>query len=313
MSEQNHKVHFICVDNNHQQQRIDNFLCRYLKKVPKTHIYKIIRKGEVRVNKKRIKANYKLQNGDTIRIPPVISAQAKNYPVSDNLRGVLEQAILFEDNNLLVVNKPAGLAVHGGSGVQHGLIESLRQIRPEERFMELAHRLDRETSGCILIAKKRAVLLNLQQQFRAQSCDKRYLALCCGYWQGGSRQVNAPLKKNTLQSGERVVRVNSQGKPSQSVFSPIKKFSDYCLLQVILKTGRTHQIRVHAQHIGHALAGDEKYGNFACNQRLKPLGLTRMFLHAAQIRIDLKGLGLGEKIFHAPLPQSLQQVLDNLT
>ncbi|MFK5984459.1 MAG: RluA family pseudouridine synthase [Pseudomonadota bacterium] len=306
------KVHFIEVDENMENQRIDNFLCRYLHKVPKTHIYKIIRKGEVRVNKKRIKPVYKLVCGDRIRIPPVKTAEKTTHTPSSSLIDLIKNSILFENKQLLVVNKPSGLAVHGGSGINHGLIETLRYMYPEQSFLELVHRLDRDTSGCILIAKQRSALVSLHKQLRMRESDKRYLALCCGGWNSAEKVIDAPLLKNTLKSGERMVTVDVTGKACKSIFIPKQKFQNYCLFEVKIETGRTHQIRVHAQHIKHPIAGDNKYGSFACNQRLKTKKLNRLFLHASQITIDMDFSNTGKQTFKAALPENLQNVLNNL-
>jgi 23S rRNA pseudouridine955/2504/2580 synthase len=306
------KVHFVEVDENMEHQRIDNFLSRYLHQVPKTHIYKIIRKGEVRVNKKRIKPVYKLVIGDLIRIPPVKTEEKITHTPSTSLVKLITNSILFENNQLLVINKPSGLAVHGGSGINHGLIETLRFMYPQQKFLELVHRLDRDTSGCILIAKQRTALMSLHKQLRLRESDKRYLALTCGQWNSGERLVDAPLQKNTLKSGERIVRVDAAGKACRSLFIPKIKYNNYCLFEIKIETGRTHQIRVHAQHLKHPIAGDSKYGSFACDQRLKAKGLNRLFLHASQITIDMDFSQAGKQTFKAPLPESLQQVLNNL-
>jgi len=310
-NEQN-KVRLIEINENQLAQRIDNYLLRLLSGVPKTHIYKIIRKGEVRVNKKRIKPTYKLQIGDIVRVPPIRTAQKMEVNVQQPLIAFLETSILFENEQLMVINKPSGLAVHGGSGISYGLIEAVRKMRPDEKFLELVHRLDRDTSGCILIAKKRIVLNSLHQQLRDRQSDKRYLGLVCGYWKGGERKIDAPLKKNTLKSGERMVNVDpKEGKESTSFFVPIKSYTDASLIEIKIITGRTHQIRVHAQHINMPLVGDEKYGSYACNQRFKNIGLKRLFLHSSQISIRLPDSNKTHT-FKAPLPKELQQVIDKL-
>jgi len=306
------KVRFAEINDNNLEQRIDNYLLRELNGVPKTHIYKIIRKGEVRVNKKRIKPTYKLQLGDIVRIPPVKTVQKMEVKVDQPLISYLEQTILFESKQLLVINKPSGLAVHGGSGISYGLIEAVRLMRPQDKFLELVHRLDRDTSGCILIAKKKQVLNSLHQQLRERSSDKRYLGLLCGNWNGGERVVDVPLKKNTLKSGERIVTIDpQQGKQSRSIFSPLKAYSDTCLVEIKIETGRTHQIRVHSQYLKKPLVGDQKYGNFACNQRFKKMGLKRLFLHSSQITINLPN-STKAHTFKAPLAEDLQQVIDKL-
>ncbi|MBF0264659.1 MAG: RluA family pseudouridine synthase [Gammaproteobacteria bacterium] len=305
------QVHFQTVTENEQGQRIDNFLKQYLYHVPKSHVYKIIRKGEVRVNKKRVKAEYKLKLDDQIRIPPVNVQQKLEIHPNDSLLEQLSKSIIFESNQLLVINKPSGLAVHGGSGISYGLIEAVRKMRPDERFLELVHRLDRDTSGCILIAKKRSVLTYLHQQLRDKSTQKYYQALVCGKIQGNSIKVDKPLRKNTLKSGERIVTIDPMGKQAISIFKPIQNYHDLTLVEIKILTGRTHQIRVHAQSIGHELVGDRKYGNFACNQRIKSLGLKRLFLHAKRIEVkmpdDPKSL-----VFEAPLSSDLTQLLSKL-
>jgi len=312
MNNNSGKVHFVEVDENMEKQRIDNFLSRYLHKVPKTHIYKIIRKGEVRVNKKRIKPVYKLLLGDVIRIPPVHVNEKISHTPSSSLIELIKNSILFENKQLMVINKPSGLAVHGGSGINHGLIETLRFIYPDEKFLELVHRLDRDTSGCILIAKQRSALTSLQNQLRERTTDKRYFALTCGQWASGEHIIEAPLQKFTLKSGERMVKVDVAGKASKSIFKPKIKYKNYCLFEVKIETGRTHQIRVHAQHLKHPVAGDTKYGSFACDQRLKSKGLNRLFLHASKITVNMDFSNAGMKTFNAPLPGDLQQVLDKL-
>ena len=307
-----HSVHFINIDASSAGQRIDNFLFNYLKSVPKGHVYKIIRKGEVRVNKGRIKQTYKLQFGDKVRIPPITLAEKKPQPAPGrSLLALMEQSIVYEDNGLLAVNKPSGVAVHGGSGVSYGIIEALRALRPEQKFLELIHRLDRDTSGCLLIAKKRTVLTGIQDQLRQRHTDKRYLALLCGQPAFSKKKVTAPLLREELKSGERFVRVDKQGKESASYFTRLEQFTDSALMEIKIVTGRTHQIRVHAQYIGHNVAGDSKYGNYACNQRMKARGLKRLFLHSSQIRFRQPETG-EELTIAAPLSDDLAIFLDTL-
>ncbi len=305
----NHSVRFIDIDAQYAGQRIDNFLFTQLKGVPKGHIYKIIRKGEVRVNKGRVKQTYKLQLGDTIRIPPVRLAEKNQLPAPGrSLLKLIEKAIIFEDSYLLVINKPSGVAVHGGSGISYGIIEAMRALKPEEKFLELIHRLDKDTSGCLLIAKKRSALIAVQDLLRKRQTDKRYLALLCGQPDFQQEKVTAPLLREELKSGERFVRVDQKGKESSSFFSIIERFHDTALVEVKIITGRTHQIRVHSKYLGHNVAGDSKYGNYACNQRLKDRGLKRLFLHSAQM--TLKHPDSGKKItIKAPLSDDLQQFL----
>lgn len=257
------KVSFVTVTEDQQGQRIDNFLVTHLKGVPKSAIYKILRKGEVRVNKKRVKPVYKLQIDDLIRIPPIKVAEREEF-VPKNLDKIsaLEDAILFEDQYLIVINKPSGMAVHGGSGLSYGLIEALRVLRPQEKNLELVHRLDRDTSGCLLISKKRSILKGLHEQLREKTMEKNYWALVVGEWAAKIKNVTEPLRKNTLQSGERVVRVDEeQGKASHTRFRVLERFDGCTLVQASPVTGRTHQIRVHTQCKGHPIACDDKYGD----------------------------------------------------
>lgn len=264
-------------------QRIDNFLLRICKGVPKSHIYRVLRSGEVRVNKGRIDQLYRLQIGDVVRVPPIRMAEK-----SIQQAPAAEFTILFEDAHLLVIDKPAGVAVHGGSGVSFGVIEQLRASRPDAKFLELVHRLDRETSGVLLLAKKRSALVNLHEQMRDGVTDKRYLTLVHGDWKNTRQHIKLPLHKYTTAEGERRVRVQADGMPSHTVFSLKKKYAEFALLEAELKTGRTHQIRVHLSSSGFAIAGDDKYGDFSLNRALlKPApgrgALKRMFLHAHQI------------------------------
>ena len=293
-------------------QRIDNFLLNHLKGAPRSLIYRILRRGEVRVNKGRIRPEYRLKAGDTLRIPPVRLAPRSEppRPAGQVLRR-LENAILYEDNRLLVLNKPSGLAVHGGSGLSYGVIEGLRALRPQAPYLELVHRLDRDTSGCLLIAKKRSALRRLHELLRENRVDKRYFALLQGQWSGGSRQVDAPLRKNVLRSGERIVRVDSEGKSALSVFRPLAVGKTASLVEVKLETGRTHQIRVHAASLGQPIAGDDKYGDAGFNRQLREMGLKRLFLHARSLRFQLIE---GEPAIEitAPLDDELEQVLKRL-
>ena len=279
-----HNVNFIEIDEQNSGQRIDNFLFNHLKSVPKGHIYKIIRKGEVRVNKGRIKQTYKLQSGDNVRIPPITVTEKPPKPSPGrSLLNLIEHSIIFEDDCLMAINKPSGVAVHGGSGVSYGIIEALRALKPDYNFIELIHRLDRDTSGCLLIAKKRSALVSVQNLLRHRQTDKRYLTLLCGKVGFARKKVTAPLLREELKSGERFVRVDKNGKESTSYFTKLQEFKDSTLMEVKIVTGRTHQIRVHSQFLGHHVAGDSKYGNYACNQRLKKRGLKRLFLHSSEI------------------------------
>lgn len=304
-------VQFITVPDELAGQRIDNFLQARLKGVPRSRIYRILRKGEVRVNKGRVKAEYRLRGGDQVRVPPIRVSEAPELPVAgEQLRRVLEDAILFDDGGLMVVNKPAGLAVHGGSGVRLGLIEALRQMYPQSPFMELVHRLDRDTSGAILVARKRSVLLHVQSELRAGRMGKSYLALASGKWPRAQKLVEAPLRKNTLKSGERMVVVDGEGKPSRTRFQVMERFPAATLVAAEPITGRTHQIRVHAQFVGCPLAGDAKYTPDEVNAGFREIGLKRLFLHSAEVRCTLPdGRAVAVK---APLPGELESVLQRL-
>ena len=279
------QVQFVTIDGDEAGQRIDNFLLARLKGVPKSMIYRIIRKGEVRVNKGRIKPEYKLAAGDSIRIPPVRVAEKEEHAVSPKLEKVsaLAECILYEDEHVMLINKPSGTAVHGGSGLSFGVIEGLRALRPEARFLELVHRLDRDTSGVLLIAKKRSALRSLHEQLRLKQMQKDYLALVRGQWQSHTKVVQAPLLKNILQSGERVVKVSSEGKPSETRFKVEERFEFATLVKASPVTGRTHQIRVHTLHAGHPIAFDDRYGDRDFDTQLASTKLNRLFLHASSL------------------------------
>ena len=293
-------------------QRLDNFLFRTLKGVPKSHVYRLLRTGQVRVNKKRAKPDYRLEAGDELRLPPVRQEEkaAPGKPPHWQ-QEALKEAILYEDERLLVVNKPAGMAVHGGSGVSFGVIETLRMLRPENPGLELAHRLDRETSGCLVVAKRRSAVRTLHAAFREGGVEKHYLALLTGAWTGGEANVDLPLEKNRLEGGERMVKVSHSGKEAQSLFRPLQHFSDAALLDIRIFTGRTHQIRVHAAHLKHPVAGDDKYGDREANKRLKAVGLKRMFLHAHRLAFAHPESGLRLELT-APLDDELQAVIVSL-
>ena len=306
-------VRMVEVDEGSAGQRIDNFLLKTLKGVPKTRVYRILRKGEVRVNKKRIKPSYRLNLGDIVRIPPVrVSDKPAPMRPADRVLKQLGNSIIYEDDGLLVLNKPSGLAVHGGSGLSYGVIEGLRALRPDARLLELGHRLDRDTSGCLVIAKKRSVLRAFHTLLREGGMDKFYLALVMGRWRGSSKGkgIDAPLRKNELKSGERVVLVSEDGKPSLSIFTPITIYKGCSLMRVKLVTGRTHQARVHAQYSGHPIAGDKKYGDESFNREMAGKGLKRLFLHAAELHFTLPEHGTVH--VEAPLDETLQQLLTNL-
>ena len=279
-------VQWLDISAEQAGQRIDNFLLRFLKGVPKSRIYRLLRKGEVRVNKGRIKPTYRLQSGDQVRIPPLRVSESKSASPSGQSVQKLADAILYEDERLLVLNKPAGMAVHGGSGLSFGVIEALRVLRPQAPYLELVHRLDRDTSGCLLIAKRRSELRMLHQLLRNGDIDKRYLLLVQGDWSKGPYRINAALKKNLLRGGERMVRVDEDGKTALTQFRYLDSYGGASLMEAELKTGRTHQIRVHAAHAGHPLAGDEKYGDAYFNRRMRSLGLKRLFLHAHTLAFE---------------------------
>lgn len=294
-------------------QRIDNFLMRHFKTVPRSRVYRLLRKGEVRVNRKRVDAEYRIQEGDEVRLPPVrIETDSQPGHPSSSLIELIERAVIFQDRHLLVVNKPAGVAVHGGSGMSFGVIETLRASRPRET-LELVHRLDRDTSGCLAIARDRATLTALHALIRNGGVHKTYLALVAGIWQLGTKRVDAPLATDNRQHGERHVRVAAAGKDSVSVFKPVQFFGPLAtLMEVDIPTGRTHQIRVHAAFAGHPLLGDDKYGDRARNTEFKAHGLKRTFLHAQSLAFEWPGSGVP---FHvsAPLPAELVAVLDAIT
>jgi 23S rRNA pseudouridine955/2504/2580 synthase len=276
-------VTWIEIDENAENQRIDNFLLRHLKGVPKSHIYRILRSGEVRVNSGRIGAEYRLAIGDRIRVPPIRVAKTIPRPHQAPAHNRLADRILYQDDALLAIDKPAGLAVHGGSGVSLGGIEQLRLEFSQFKFLELAHRLDKETSGVLLLAKKRSALLALHAMMRDGAMDKRYLTLVAGAWHNERQSVKFSLTKYLTADGERRVAVDEQGQDSHTVFYLIEKLKQYSLLEAELKTGRTHQIRVHLAHLGFPIAGDDKYGDFALNKLLAKQGLKRMFLHAHRV------------------------------
>ncbi|QIF93670.1 23S rRNA pseudouridine(955/2504/2580) synthase RluC [Proteus vulgaris] len=307
------QVQFVTIDGDEAGQRIDNFLLARLKGVPKSMIYRIIRKGEVRVNKGRIKPEYKLNAGDSIRIPPVRVAEKEEIAVSPKLDKVsaLANCILYEDEHLMLINKPSGTAVHGGSGLSFGVIEGLRALRPEARFLELVHRLDRDTSGVLLIAKKRSALRALHEQLRLKQMQKDYLALVRGQWQSHTKVIQAPLLKNILQSGERVVKVSNEGKPSETRFKVEERFEFATLVKASPVTGRTHQIRVHALHAGHPIAFDDRYGDRDFDAQLVGTKLNRLFLHASSLTFTHPSTGEQMRI-EAPMDNTLRHCLQVL-
>ena len=304
-------VRLVTVTENQDGQRIDNYLFRIFKGVPKSHVYRILRSGEVRVNKKRIDQTYRLQAGDIIRIPPVKTAEREEKRIPD-----ARFDILYEDDSILVINKPAGVAVHGGSGVSFGVIEQLRAMRPEAKFLELVHRLDKETSGILVLAKKRSALTRLHEQIREGAIDKRYQALVHGNWKNQRQHVRLPLLKYHTADGERRVRVDAAGQASHTVFNVLRHYPDFTLLEAELKTGRTHQIRVHLASSGFVIAGDEKYGDYELNRQLQKGkkgedALKRMFLHACKITFVHPESGKPVTIT-APLPDECAGYLKTL-
>lgn len=306
------QVQHIEVTQGFAGQRIDNFLLAHLKGAPKTLIYRILRKGEVRVNKGRVKPDYRLCAGDILRVPP-IRLPAPDVPpsIAQGLLQQLESSIVHEDNGLLVINKPAGIAVHGGSGLNFGIIEAFRQLRPQCQELELIHRLDRDTSGLLMLAKKRSRLRQLHQALRDNSIDKGYQALVRGHWPTSRRQVNAPLLRSNLRSGERMVEVNQAGKESLTEFRVLKRFDNLAtLIQAKPITGRTHQIRVHALYAGHPIAGDNKYGDEQFSRWIRDLGGKRLFLHAHYLKIPNTNDSMLE--LHAEPDQSWQSTMELL-
>lgn len=302
-------VQYIRISEAQAQQRLDNFLLKTLKGVPKSHVYRMIRHGEVRINKGRAKPDTRLQVDDEVRIPPVRVSETKSVNPGTALQTLLEASILFEDDGLIVINKPAGIAVHGGSGVNLGVIEAFRSMRPELHFLELAHRLDKDTSGCLVLAKKRAVLLDIQSQLVVRTVQKTYWALLHNSWKGAkNRQVDALLLKHSLRSGERFVSVHPEGKPALTYFTLLENFSHYCLVSVKPKTGRTHQIRVHAAWLSHPIVGDVKYTKSEALLQ-SPWHKKRLYLHAQAIQFILN-----EKKyrFEAPLDIKFSETLKQL-
>lgn len=303
------KVQLFTVSEDEEGQRLDNYLVTRMKGVPKSAVYRVIRKGEVRVNKGRAKPDRRLQNGDVVRVPPL--RMADTQPVAapgQSLVHHLQNAILYDQGGLLIVNKPAGLAVHGGSGISLGLIEALRQMPGHQGFLELIHRLDRETSGCVMVARKRSVLRHFQERLRErEGVQKAYLALVQGSWPKNVTSVDVPLKRFVQNNDERIVRVSAEGKPSLTRFDVLEKFAEATLMRAYPVTGRTHQIRVHALYKGCPLVGDEKYGDTTLSQTFRQLGGKRLFLHAEQLNLVLPD---GENIcVRAPLPDDLNELL----
>lgn len=301
------EVRYKEISQEEEGQRLDNYLIRTLKGVPKSHIYRIIRKGEVRINKKRAEGSSRLKAGDTIRLPPIRVSEEKNIFVSQKLASTLTASIIYEDNVLLVINKPSGIAVHGGSGVNLGVIEALRVARPDIHYLELVHRLDRETSGCLLLAKKRSMLRAIQGLLQTREVKKTYWAILSEPWTHDKvKMVDAPLEKNTLISGERLVVVSPEGKASETEFRLIENYKDYCWVEARPKTGRTHQIRVHSAYLGNPIVGDDKYG--ASLSKLFE-NKARLYLHARAIQFNLSGKNY---LFEAELDKPFDETLKHL-
>jgi len=308
-----HRPDYVEIRREWEGQRIDNFLLGRMKGVPRSHLYRVLRRGEVRVNKGRVRPSYRLQEGDLVRIPPLRVAKSvpAERPREPELRR-LADAILFEDARIIVINKPSGLAVHGGSGLSYGLIEIMRVLRPKAQELELVHRLDRDTSGCLLLSKRRSALRELHCLMRAKAVSKRYIALLAGTLPEGETTARVPLRKSVLRSGERVVRVDqAEGKPAETLFRPLRKIGTLTLVEAEPVTGRTHQIRVHAAYLGAPVAGDEKYGRDEVNRRLRSAGLKRLFLHASALSFQ-PGHSDHPVRVAAPLPAELERVISNL-
>ncbi|MGQ0658158.1 MAG: RluA family pseudouridine synthase [Chromatiales bacterium] len=303
---------YVRVDEGHAGRRIDNLLNSLLADVPKSHIYRMLRRGEVRLNGRRVRPEVRVEQNDILRLPPLRSeAPTAGRRLSARHAEDLRAMVLYEDERLLVVNKPAGMAVHGGSGLRFGLIETLRAARPEAEFLELVHRLDRDTSGCLIIAKGMRALRQLHDALRAGGIGKRYLLLARGQWRGGERRVDEALRKNGRQGGERMVRVDPDGKPAVTWFRLKRQFPSACLLEAETDTGRTHQIRVHAACTGFPIAGDSKYGERSFTARMRGHGLHRLFLHAARVEIPC-GNNEPPLVVEAPLPKELGAVVESL-
>jgi len=304
-------VRMVKIDAERAGQRLDNFLLGQFKGAPRSLVYRLLRTGQVRINGKRVKPDRRLEVDDEVRLPPVrLDAPADHGSPHPNLLAQIEASIVFEDRALLVLDKPSGIASHGGSGIGFGAIELMRALRPKDS-LELVHRLDRDTSGVMVLAKKRSALTELQALIRTGKLEKRYLALLVGPLERPAQRVDAPLEKFVLQGGERMVRVLPSGKPSVSHFKRIEVLGGHSYSEIRIETGRTHQIRVHSAHIGHPVAGDEKYGSREANQALKSAGLSRLFLHAASLSFALKD-GAEPYVLNAPLPANLKSVLDRL-
>lgn len=307
------KVRLVTINQSHAGQRIDNFLMTQLKGVPKSRIYRLVRKGEVRVNKKRVNPEDKLAYGDEVRIPPVRQADPSEQKPGSGLIALMTDNILYEDDDVLIINKPTGLAVHAGSNIQHGVIEVLRHMRPFQPYLELAHRLDRETSGCLVLAKNRSTLLHLHDAFKGDGIKKCYQLIVHGVWPAKLTKVDFALQKGHVQSGERMVKVtDGNGKSALTEFKVLQRLREHTVLQARLYTGRTHQIRVHAAESGYPIIGDDKYGNRVLDKVIRPLGTKGMYLHSALIEFTLpehkKPLCI-----EAPMPTHWQELIEKLS
>jgi len=298
-------VRWVEVGEDEAGQRIDNYLLARLKGVPKSHIYRILRSGEVRINSKRVDASQRVAAGDRIRVPPVRTAERDATVPAPHFK----LPVLFEDEAIIALDKPSGLAVHGGSGVAHGVIESLRSMRPQARFLELVHRLDRETSGVLLVAKKRSALTALHERLRTRAMDKRYLVGVAGRFRNELQRVRASLEKRTTAAGDKRVSVSDEGQEAETVFRRLARGEEFSLLEAELLTGRTHQIRVHLAHLRHPVLGDDKYGDFELNKRLRREGLKRMFLHAHTLAFEHPLTGEPVRL-EAPLPRDLARFVE---
>lgn len=304
------EVKYVKVSRDFADQRIDNFLLTKLKGLPRSLLYKLLRTGQVRVNKKRVKPEYRLEPGDEVRLPPVDIPEHREVRPSKSFMELMEQNILLDDDKMIIINKPSGIAVHGGSGITCGVIEAFKYMFPQFPALELAHRIDRDTSGCLVMAKKRSVLKQLHEAFREEKIKKMYLALTEGQWSKRDYMIDAPLKRFQLKSGERMVSVDQrEGKASRTQFTTRERFTNAELVEARPKTGRTHQIRVHCQYAKHPIAGDAKYGNKVFDSQMRDAGLKRMFLHAAKIELNTPELSFKVQ---APLSQELEQVLEKL-
>lgn len=305
---------YVAIDSNKQGQRLDNFLLTYFKNIPKSRIYRAIRSGEVRINKKRAKQTYRLQAGDIVRIPPIQNyseQSASKETVPNELIELLEASILHEDEHLLVLNKPTGIAAHSGTGDRWGVIEIMRASRIHQPYLELVHRIDKETSGCLVLAKTRRSLLDAQNSLQDASTMKDYTLMVKGQWQVKNIRVEHPLEKNTSPFSDAKMMIDGEGKQACSIFSTIEIFNSNTLMRASIKTGRTHQIRIHAQQQGHPLVGDKRYGDFEHNREIAKLGIKRLFLHAGHLKLRLADLSQNYE-FNAPMPNDLKLLCKQL-